>query len=207
MKVVDKTIFGAWTESIKEMLRCDNVVPTDKSDDTFESLNATIQVEKPLEELDKLLQFEKKRNVFYEDENRKKYWKSVLDRLIKFPRTKVNQEEYVINKLNGNPYNRHAYVSLWAPSEDTNQTYPLCIIGLYFLVRNDSLYMTAIIRSNDSWGQALNDMYELVMIQKRIAEKLQMKVGTYTHIAFSYHMYVKNKVDAQLFISELGSND
>ena len=62
--------------------------------------------------------------------------------------------------------------------------------------------MTSILRSNDAWGQALNDMYELIMIQKDMATRLQLKVGTYSHFAMSYHLYTKDRIDALVYLKE-----
>ena len=68
------------------------------------------------------------------------------------------------------------------------------------MIREDKLNMTAMLRSNDAWGQALNDMYQLVKIQEDMAKKMQIQVGTYTHFAISYHMYTKDRMDAQLYL-------
>lgn len=202
VKIRNKSIIDTWTQSLKYLVDCQNVVPTERNLDTYEVTNAILEVEKPLENRDILLAFEKKRSHNYTEKSYVKYWKIVHDKLKKFPKTSVAQIDIITDKLSNSPYNRHGYASIWAPSIDLKTDYPSCIIGIYFMIRDEKLNMTAMLRSNDAWGQALNDMYELVKIQEEIAMKLQLEVGIYTHFAASYHLYTKDRMDAQLFLKE-----
>lgn len=198
MQIVGDTILEVWKESILQLIKEENIVPTDRNLDTYEAQNAVLQINDPLKEISKLLLFERTRNKNYNATVIKNYWNSVEGRIKKYPRTSVNQFDVVFNKLNQNPYSRHGYISTWVPSIDLQDTYPLCLIGIQFFIRDEKLNMTAILRSNDSWGQALNDIFELVKIQERMAQQLQLEVGTYAHIALSYHLYTKDVPDAML---------
>lgn len=200
LQISGETILDVWKESIIQLLEQENIVPTDRNLDTYEVPNTVLSVSDPLKDIVKLLAFEKKRNKDYNAPAIRNYWKTVEARLKKFPKTSINQLEEVYNKLNLNPYSRHCYISNWVPSVDIQNTYPMCLVGIQFFVRNDRLNMTAILRSNDSWGQALNDMYEMVMIQEKMAKKLQLEIGTYTHIALSYHLYTKDVLDVNLIL-------
>lgn len=202
MNIRGNTILSTWRDSIKLLMNCSTIVPTERNLDTYEETNSVLTIEKPLEALDELLALEKKRGHNYSEERITTYWKIVNDKLEKFPRTNVAQLKVIIDKLSESPYNRHGYASIWVPSIDTVSPYPSCIIGIYFTIRQEKLNMTAILRSNDAWGQALNDMYELVMIQKKMSERLQIGVGEYSHFAMSYHLYTKDRMDAMLFLKE-----
>jgi len=206
MIITGNTIFEVWKDSLSYLVRSDSVVPTERNLDTYEILNSVLVIEDPLSNLDELLAFERKRGIIYSETSRKKYWDVVRQKLNKYPKSSVNQLDFISQKLNNSPYNRHGYASIWSPHIDTSSSYPSCIIGIYFMVRDNKLNMTAILRSNDAWGQALNDIYELAMIQKEMALRLQLKVGSYTHFAMSYHLYTKDKMDAQLFLSEETQN-
>lgn len=202
MKIRNDSIMSTWTQSLEYLVDCQEVVPTERNLDTYEIRNAVLEIEKPLKERDKLLAFEKKRGHDYNEVKYINYWKNVNDKLKKFPKTSITQLDIITEKLNTSPYNRHGYASIWNPSVDLKNPYPSCIIGIYFMVRDDKLNMTAMLRSNDAWGQALNDMYELVKFQEKIAMKLQFEVGIYTHFAISYHLYTKDYMDAQLYLKE-----
>jgi thymidylate synthase len=62
--------------------------------------------------------------------------------------------------------------------------------------------MNAIVRSNDAWGQALDDIYHLIKIQEKVAKELSIPVGVYTHFAMSYHIYVTDLIKARLYLRD-----
>lgn len=202
MKIRNSTIFNTWLESLSYFMNSTDVVPTERNLDTYEMRNVVLEVENPLGDIDSLLSFERSRGIEYTSEFYEEYWKIVRDKVKKFPKSSVNQEDVIIDKLKECSYNRHGYASIWVPTIDTVVSRPSCITGIYFMVRNEKLNMTAILRSNDAWGQALNDMYELVRIQKHVANRLQMEIGEYTHFAMSYHLYIKDYIDAKMLLEE-----
>lgn len=201
MKIRNSSIYNTWKDSLTYLINCTEVVPTERNLDTYEIRNVVLEIEKPLDDIDALLSFERSRGIDYSSKSYEEYWGIVRNKVKKFPKSSVNQEDVIVNKLKSCSYNRHGYVSIWVPSIDTTVSYPSCIIGVYFMVRDERLNMTAILRSNDAWGQALNDMYELVEIQKNVAHRLQMEVGMYTHFAMSYHLYIKDCVDAKMLLN------
>lgn len=205
MKIRNSSIMATWTRSLEYLVDCPEIVPTERNLDTYEIRNAVLEIEQPLEGRDKLLAFEKKRGHIYSEEKYVNYWKNVYEKLKKFPKTSVTQLDIITEKLNASPYNRHGYASIWNPSIDLKDSYPSCIIGIYFMVRDEKLNMTAMLRSNDAWGQALNDMYELVKFQEQVAINLQLEVGVYTHFAISYHLYTKDHMEAQLYLKGNGN--
>lgn len=202
MKISGDTVMAVWKDSLQQLVESTSIVPTERNLDTYEILNTVLTINNPLKDLDELLAYEKSRGHFYNDPSHQQYWESVRQKLKRFPKSNVAQLDFIADKLTHSPYNRHGYASIWAPTVDTVSQYPLCIIGIYFSIRNDCLNMTSILRSNDAWGQALNDMYELIMIQKDMATRLQLKVGTYSHFAMSYHLYTKDRIDALVYLKE-----
>jgi len=205
MKIRNTTIFKTWLDSLSYFNNSTDIVPTERNLDTYEMRNVVLEVEKPLDGILSLLSFERSRGIDYTSEFYENYWKTVNDKVRVFPKSDVNQEDVIINKLKECSYNRHGYASIWVPQIDTVVSRPSCIIGIYFMVRNEKLNMTSILRSNDAWGQALNDMFELVRIQEQVAKRLQMEMGEYTHFAMSYHLYTKDYFDATMLLKEKGS--
>ncbi len=205
MNIRGKTILSTWKESIGILVNCPTIVPTERHGDTYEETNAVLSIESPLNDLDELLAFEKGRGYNYSEEKITTYWKTVNDKLEQFPDTKIDQINIIASKLDQNPYNRHGYASIWTPSLDMVTAYPSCIIGVYFTIREKRLNMTSVLRSNDAWGQALNDMYELTKIQERMSYRLQVKIGEYTHFAMSYHLYMKDHMNALMYLRGLNN--
>lgn len=114
---------------------------------------------------------------------------SIEKRLSNYGPRKVNQIENVIKKLKNYPYTRRAVISLWDINEDIENQHPPCPIVVQFIVRSDLLEMTAILRSSDAWMAAIPDFIALTRIQKLVADKLSMDIGTYTQFSISYHIY------------------
>lgn len=196
-------ILHVWERSIRKLVDSSSIVPTERNGDTVELNNVVLVVTNPLASIDEVYQFDKNRGIEYNREERENYWNSIRNRLEAFEsigHNKINQVSDIINKLVSNPYNRQAYSTIWSPELDIFTPYPVCIVGTHFSIRNDSLNMTAILRSNDAWGQALDDMYHLIMIQKKVADELSIPVGIYTHFAMSYHIYVTDLIKAKLFL-------
>jgi thymidylate synthase len=204
MELKGKNILGTWKRSLDKLLKSDNIIPTERSGDTIELQNFILVITSPTDKMNDIVIFERTRGIDYYTNSYEKYWSSVNDRLKMFATVegKTNQIEAIVDKLSNSPYNRQAYASIWSPGIDSISSYPLCIVGVYFFVRNNLLNMTAILRSNDAWGQALNDMYHLVTIQKEVADMLNISVGTYTHIAMSYHIYTSDLIKAKLFLED-----
>lgn len=67
-----------------------------------------------------------------------------------------------------------------------------CTIALQFFVRDDKMHLTAYMRSNDIWLGFPYDIFNFTAMQILLAMKLDLEIGTYTHIAGSLHLYEKD---------------
>ncbi|MBR3552094.1 MAG: hypothetical protein IKN72_01760 [Clostridia bacterium] len=196
-------VLHVWKRSIQKLVDSNLIVPTERNGDTIELNNVVLIVTNPLSSLDEVCQFDKKRGIEYNRLERTNYWDSIDKRLKTFDsigHLTINQISDITKKLTNNPFNRQAYATIWSPALDVYSPYPVCIVGVHFNVRNDKLNMTAIIRSNDAWGQALDDMYHLIKIQKDVAAELSIPVGVYSHFAMSYHIYLTDLIKAKLYL-------
>ena len=105
-----------------------------------------------------------------------------------------DQLDYVIAKLRNEKDTRHAAISIYDCKEhryyrkDTPCTY-----AIQFTIYNDVLNMSVLMRSNDLWYGFCNDQYCFSMIQKLVADELNMEVGEYYHYAHNLHLY-KDKI-------------
>lgn len=75
-----------------------------------------------------------------------------------------------------------------SPTADVN-----CTVCLQFIVRNNKLYMTTYMRSNDLWLGFPFDIFNFTNMQVQLAMELDLELGSYTHIAGSLHLYQRDK--------------
>lgn len=77
-----------------------------------------------------------------------------------------------------------------------NKDFP-CTMHANFHIRNNMLNMTVVMRSNDVVRGTVYDVPFFIYLQERMISELntfypELKIGTYTHIAHSMHMYEKD---------------
>ena len=102
-----------------------------------------------------------------------------------------NQLDFIIDKLKEDPNSRQAVIHIKepndSPSKDVN-----CTVCLQFVIREDKLYMITYMRSNDLWMGFTYDVFQFTCLQICLAMKLNLGIGTYTHIAGSLHLYARD---------------
>ncbi len=107
----------------------------------------------------------------------------------------VDQLEYVVSALSEAPHTRRAQAITWKPWEDAGIQDPACLQRMWFRVFGDELVLNVHMRSNDAFKASFMNMYAFTDLQRVIAEKLSermgrtIKVGQYTHISDSFHIY------------------
>ena len=107
----------------------------------------------------------------------------------------INQLDYAVNALVDAPHTRRAQAITWKPWEDAGIIDPACLQRMWFRVFGDELVMNIHMRSNDAFKAAFMNMYAFTDLQRAIAERLskrlgrEIRVGQYTHIADSFHIY------------------
>lgn len=119
-----------------------------------------------------------------------------------------NQLKMVEELLIRDPSSRQAVIHIKQarnlvdyPTKDVN-----CTVCLQFFVRDNKLYMTTYMRSNDLWMGFPNDVFQFTAIQVYLAMRLGYQLGTYTHIAGSLHLYQRDYQTALKNISDSEQN-
>lgn len=102
-----------------------------------------------------------------------------------------DQIPFVIEELKRSPSSRRAVLCVRTP-EDIGSDDPACMQHLQFFVRNGKLECKVLFRSNDACKASYMNAFAIIMLQKRIADALELPLGTYTHRANSYHCYEKD---------------
>lgn len=107
--------------------------------------------------------------------------------VLAFP--KVNQIEYIIQKLKQKPFSRRAQAITWRPLVDPFHSDPPCLQRIYMRIKDDQLIMQTTWRSRDlfrAWEANVNGM---IRIQKYVADQLNVGVGHYLDFSNSLHIY------------------
>jgi thymidylate synthase len=111
-----------------------------------------------------------------------------------------NQIEILASKLAEVPYTRRAQAVTWKVWEDNTCYDPACLQSIWcrMLEGEDGIWVlntNVRFRSNDAYKAAFMNMFALVKLQERIAERVselsgqEVKLGRYVHQADSYHIY------------------
>lgn len=105
-----------------------------------------------------------------------------------------DQYEYVKKLLMNDENTRQAVIhikeprnTLESPTKDLN-----CTVCLQFFIRENKLYMTVYMRSNDIWLGFPFDVFNFANLQVLLSMELGLELGSYTHIAGSLHLYKRD---------------
>ena len=101
-----------------------------------------------------------------------------------------NQIQKVIDILHEDPNSRRAKININVPNPSVDKTKDEpCTMSIHFVLRNNKLDCTAVMRSNDIWIGFPYDVAFFTELQKYVADKLHVGYGWYTHFAVSMHVY------------------
>ncbi len=102
-----------------------------------------------------------------------------------------NQYPFILEELRRNPWSRRAVMDIRTP-EDMGSDDPACWQHAQYFIRDGALHCKILFRSNDACKASYMNAFALIMLQKRIADELGVKMGTYTHRANSFHCYARD---------------
>jgi len=106
----------------------------------------------------------------------------------------AEQLPFIYEELKRNPDSRRAVVDVrdWKKDTSHGNTSPACLQHMQFFIRNGKLHLKVLMRSNDAPEATFMNMFAFIMLQKRVADELNVEMGTYTHRANSFHCYEKD---------------
>ncbi|MCK9265861.1 thymidylate synthase [bacterium] len=130
----------------------------------------------------------------------------------------VNQLKYIVDKLSKTSFSRRAQAITWVPFYDPETYDPPCLQRIWCRILEDNgdyfLVMNAHWRSRDAYRAAFMNIFGLTSLQEFIASKVServghiVKVGQYTDIIDSYHIYGESFEDFQSrFLSMMNKRD
>ena len=118
-----------------------------------------------------------------------------------FPR--VNQIEYIKEKLKEIPYSRRAQAITWRPLVDPYHNDPPCLQRIFMRIKDGKLMMQTTWRSRDlfrAWEANVNGM---IRIQKHVADELGVKMGHYLDFSNSLHIYGNTIVEVKDILNRM----
>jgi len=119
----------------------------------------------------------------------------------------IDQIERLCRQLAEAPHTRRAQAVTWKVWEDTACYDPACLQSVWCRITPEGdqavLNMNVRFRSNDAYKAAMMNLFALVQLQQRIAQRvtelsgLPLRLGRYCHLADSYHIYGSNLKEFQ----------
>ena len=105
------------------------------------------------------------------------------------------QREYQLDKvvaiLSNDKDTRQASISIYDGKEiSTYRNDTPCTYAIHFYIFNGRLNMSVVMRSNDIWYGFCNDQYCFSKLQELVANRLEIKTGTYYHFVNNLHVYL-----------------
>lgn len=113
------------------------------------------------------------------------------------PELPKSQFRYAIEQLIADKDTRKAVMTIYHSGDSRPSADNPCTMALQFFIRGDALDLTVYMRSNDIWLGTPYDVAFFTLVQERALSILRwtypgLGMGTYTHIAGSFHVYEKN---------------
>lgn len=102
-----------------------------------------------------------------------------------------DQWEFVKEELRKNSFSRRAVIHIKEASNKESKDVN-CTVSLQFFIRENKLYMTTYMRSNDLWMGFVYDVFQFTCMQILMSMELGIELGTYTHIVGSLHLYKRD---------------
>jgi thymidylate synthase len=119
---------------------------------------------------------------------------------------RINQIDYVIEKLVAQPYTRQAQAITWQPYMDTDIYDPACLQSMWFRILNDedgnpTLNMNIRFRSRDAYDASFMNCFAFIHVMEYVASEVgkrtekEVKIGRYVDESDSFHIYGKRIAD------------
>lgn len=113
-----------------------------------------------------------------------------------------SQWEYVKTELRRDPDSRRAVIQIrsaadsWLAQKDVP-----CTLALQFFLRDGALHMVANMRSSDLVLGIPYDVFAFTLFQELMANELGARLGSYTHVSNSLHVYERDFAQADMILA------
>ena len=202
MNINEKNCVDAWKKALKYILD-EGTDFTDLDDrQCRETLNLMVNIENPEKDYEKLIEIMKQfewiyptseelSTIIFNKEDLAIYEYSYGPRIFNFAGKKDQINDFVIPLLKNDPNSRRAIISLFNPYTDSdilNKNIP-SLMYVYFKIRDNILHCTCFIRSNDFFIGWPGNIYQIYLLQKYVADKVNIKTGSLSTMSCSAHVF------------------
>ncbi len=106
----------------------------------------------------------------------------------------AEQVPFIYEELKRNPDSRRAVIDVrdWKADTSHGNSSPACLQHIQYFIRDGLLHSKVLMRSNDAPEATFMNAFAFIMLQKRFADDIGVKMGSYTHRANSFHCYEKD---------------
>ena len=116
----------------------------------------------------------------------------------------INQWEWIKQELKKDPDSRRAVINLNDVDDKITETKDfVCTMHIQIFIRDNKLYWTVVMRSNDVYFGFRNDLYCFTSLQRKMADELNLEYGDYTHFVGSMHLYEKDFKKVKTLINRI----
>ncbi|MCF0120385.1 MAG: hypothetical protein HUJ65_01995 [Oscillospiraceae bacterium] len=192
-----KTLPEAYHASLKMLEENGDVIPCTDYNTNQKEVSMTLCVEEPLCEpmISRLF--------VGGPHELEQYRQEMLDGILDFEVERGNWEytyhsrmeeqfDFILSDLRRNPESRRAVIDIRDWRHDSRKDSPACLQHIQYFIRGGALHCKVLFRSNDAVKATFMNAFALIMLQKRFADELGVKMGTYTHRANSFHAYERD---------------
>jgi thymidylate synthase len=129
-------------------------------------------------------------------------------RIFNFGGAGFNQWDSVIRTLRADPDSKRAVIQIFAPEEllIEDNVDVACTIGLQYMIREGDLHAVSYMRANDAYRGTVSDVFSFTFLQELLATQLGLRMGSYTHVAGSYHLYEADQPLADRVLASRGNS-
>lgn len=202
-----------WKKALKYIMESGSDFTDMDNRQCREVLNLVANIYKPEEDYDSVIDIMKKFNwiyptgeelstIIFNKEDLAIYEFSYGPRIFNYFGKKDQINDFVIPLLKSNPNSRRAVISLFNPytdSEVMNSNIP-SLMFIYFKIKDKMLNCTCFIRSNDFFIGWPGNIYQIYLLQKYVADKLNIHTGVLSTISCSAHIFHEHFENARKII-------
>jgi len=127
-------------------------------------------------------------------------------RIFRFGASALDQWASVVRTLAGDPDSKRAVIQIFRPEELLIPGNPdvACTLALQFLVRDGALHLVGFMRANDAYRGMVSDVFSFTFLQELLARQLDLRLGSYTHMVGSLHLYEPDAEAARRVLAAAG---
>lgn len=215
MEIIENSVFDAWKRVLKYIYEKGKDFVDSEERVCREVLNLTLVVKEPGKDITKPIEvlnsfkkwvyppFDELANFMLTKKDIPGYYYTYGSRAFKFG-TLEQIEKFVIPLLKKDLTSRRAVILFYNPMKDSylyKKETP-GMISADFKVRDNKLYVTAVIRSNDMFFGFPANIYQIYILQEYVRKKLGVEAGNLTIFSNSAHIFEDNFEDILKVISK-----